>query len=41
LAAEKAQLFAVIVDDSQLRCPNLFIQAGEFGDKPSPLKRLR
>jgi len=29
-------LLAVLVDDPQLRCPNLFIQASVFANLPSP-----
>jgi hypothetical protein len=31
LLTEDAQLFAIFINDPQLWCPNLFIQAGELG----------
>jgi hypothetical protein len=37
LPAQNAELLAVIVDDAQLRRPNLLIQAGVFGYDLSPL----
>jgi len=33
LAAQYAELLAFVIDDSQLWCPNLIIQAGVFGDR--------
>jgi hypothetical protein len=37
LAAQNTKLFAFAIDDAQLGCPNLLIQAGVFGYNLSPL----
>lgn len=37
LLAQNAELLTILIDDTQLGCPNLLIQASVLGDIPSPL----